>query len=246
MHSHVVSSLKEISFTPSTNMVASLINDAFVHLHVFRPLSILSLLVTIASLPSYLLSRPCTHLSANQVLGLVAIKDLSSFLWQDRLDAENEGALSATNDANKANENLLVRRYRELVTHLYHLQDVFSCTIIATSWGFSSTSSVMGQPALRPYLPAVWNNYCTFKVIVERDRVSKFAPGMSEEEASAEKAQRWEAVEKSGFSGWVDWWGSEGWREEVREAVKGLNGGGRFSFRVTNERVVFDEDNDYD
>lgn len=49
---------------------------------------------------------------------------------------------------------------------------------------------------------------------------------MSVEEAVKEAPQRWEAVAKSGFSAWVNWWGSGGWKEEVREGVKGLEMGG--------------------
>ncbi len=61
---------------------------------------------------------------------------------------------------------------------------------------------------------------------------------MSVEEAVKEAPQRWEAVAKSGFSAWVNWWGSGGWKEEVREGVKGLEMGGGFVFRVTGKGVV--------
>lgn len=71
--------------------------------------------------------------------------------------------------------------------------------------------------------------------MVERDRIKKFGPGMSAEEALKEGPQRWEAVEKSGFGGWVNWWGSEEWREGVREGVKGLEREGCFSIRVSKE-----------
>jgi len=46
----------------------------------------------------------------------------------------------------------------------------------------------------------------------------------------AEQQQRWEAVCKSGFSGRVNWWGAEGWREEVRGAVGGWEGWGVWVF----------------
>jgi len=56
----------------------------------------------------------------------------------------------------------------------------------------------------------------------------------------AEQHQRWEAVVKSGFSGRVNWWGAEGWREEVRGAVGGWEGrgGGGFGFLVGGEGGV--------
>lgn len=81
-------------------------------------------------------------------------------------------------------------------------------------------------------------------MVVERDRVKKFGPGMSVEEALKDAPQRLEAVKKSGFSGWVNWWGSERWREEVREGVRSLEMGGGFSFRVTERGVEFQGDGD--
>ena len=81
-------------------------------------------------------------------------------------------------------------------------------------------------------------------MVIERDRVTKFGPGMSVEEASGERGQRWEAVTRSGFSGWINWWASGGWREEVKEGLRKLEGGGRFSFRVGDEGVAMDEGKD--
>ena len=102
---------------------------------------------------------------------------------------------------------------------------------------------MVNHRTLRPHLPSVWNNFCTVKVVVERDRVPKFGPGRSAEEASKEKEQRWEKVERSVFSGWINWWGSEDWKEEVREGVRGLERGGSFSFKVMKNRIVVN-DND--
>jgi len=81
-------------------------------------------------------------------------------------------------------------------------------------------------------------------VVVEKDQVRKFGPGMSVEEAAKEAGQRWEAVERSGFSAWVNWWESEDWREEVREGVRNLEREGNFSFRVIDKRVVIEGDDD--
>lgn len=108
---------------------------------------------------------------------------------------------------------------------------------MATNWGLAPVISVAGHPALRPHLPSLWNSFCTVKIVVERDRVTKFGPGLSAEEAKREGVQRWEAVEKSGFSGWINWWDHEGWREEVREGIRGLKGGGRFSFWITRDGI---------
>ena len=74
--------------------------------------------------------------------------------------------------------------------------------------------------------------------------MTKFGPGMSVEEASRESMQRWEAVSRSGFSGWVNWWGSGGWREEVKEGLRVLERGGRFNYWVGNDGVTLDRKED--
>lgn len=242
MHNYISSICSTSALTLPEHEISSLISDSLTHLHIFRPQSSSSLLANLASLPTFLLSPPSRHLSANRRLGLLAINDLSAFLWQDRLDADEETGLPASNHAEKANSTLLLERYRNLISLLRHFQCLFSCTIVATNWGLAPVTSVAGHPALRPHLPFLWNNFCKIKVVVERNRVSKFGPGLSAEEAKMEGVQRWEAVTKSGFSGWVNWWGSEGWRGEVREGVEGLKNQGRFSFQVTEDGIVMDHD----
>ena len=228
MHYHISSICSTSSLALPEHEISSLVSDSFAHLHIFRPQSSSSLQATLASLPSFLLSSPSAHLSANCRIGLLAINDLSAFLWQDRLDADEGTALPASNYAEKANSTLFLERYRNLISSLRHIQSLLSCTIVATNWGLAAVSSVAGHPALRPHLPSLWNNFCTIKIVVERDRVSKFGPGLSAEEAKMEGVQRWEAVEKSGFSGWINWWGYEGWKEEVKEGVRGLKLGEDF------------------
>lgn len=149
-----------------------------------------------------------------------------------------------SNRAEKANNTLFLERYRNLISSLRHILQLFSCTIVATNWGLAPITSKAGHPALRPHLPSVWNNFCTINVVVERDRVSKFGPGLSAEEAKREGVQRSKAVEKSGFSAWVNWRGNEGWRQEVREGIRGLKGGGGFSFKVTGDGIVVEDDHD--
>jgi len=224
--------------------MSALISDSLTHLHIFRPQSFSSVLATLATLPAYLLAQPSTHFSTNRPLGLLALNDLSSFLWQDRQDADEEAGIPTNVHAEKANNSVLLQRYRTLVSILRDIQHRFSCTIVATNWGLSPATSKAGHRALRRNLPSVWNNFCTVNVVVERDRIRKFGPGMSIEEALKEGPHRWEAVAKSGFSAWVNWWGSEGWKEEVREGVKGLEMEGCFTFRVTEKGLEFGDDED--
>ena len=233
MRNHVFSTCTSSSVVLPEQEISSLVTDSLTHLHVFHPQSSPSLLATFASLPAFLLSSPSTHLSANRRLGLLAINDLSAFLWQDRLDADEGIATSTSNDAEKANSTIFHEHYRNLISSLRHIQYLFSCTIVATNWGLAPVTSAAGHSALRPHLPSSWKNLCTVKVIVERDRVSKFGPGLSAEEAQRERVQRWEAVEKSGFFGWINWWGHESWKDEVREGIGTLKAGGEFSFNVT-------------
>ena len=217
-----------------------MLSDSLAHLHVFRPESSLSLLTTLDALAAYLLAHPPSHLSARRPLGLLAIHNLSAFLWQDRQEADEDSDLTTMSAAEKSNSSLLLQRYRSLVASLHTVQQLFSCVIIATNWGLAPVTFVAGQPALRPHLPSSWNNFCTVKVIVERHRVSRFSPGMSIEAARRERSQRWEAVEKSGSLVWVNWWGCEGWREEVKEGVRALERGGSFWFRVTEYGISFE------
>ena len=222
--------------------LSSLTTDSLTHLHIFRPQESSSLLATLESLPSYLLAQPPTHFSANRPLGILAINDISAFLWQDRLEADEDAGLSTSNRMEKANNSLFIQRYRTLVSSLRHIQHLFSSTIIATNWGLAPVTSVANHRALRPHLPSVWNNFCTVKVVVERAGVPRFGPGMSAEEAAKEKEQRWQAVMRRGFSGLSNWWGREDWRDEVWEGLRRLERGGAFSFKVTESGVVTDDD----
>ena len=89
----------------------------------------------------------------------------------------------------------------------------------------------------------MWNNFCTVKVVVERDRVPKFGPGRSAEEASKEKRAEVGSSGEKWLFGMGQLVGGEDWREEVREGVRGLKRGGSFSFKVTEKGIVVN-DND--
>lgn len=244
IYDRVSSICSTLSFALPHAEISSLITDSLMHLHVFRPQESSSLQATLDSIPSYLLNQYPLHVSANRPLGLIGINDLGAFLWQDRLDADEESHLSTTTSKEKANSSLLLQRYRGLVSSLRQIQQLFSCTIVATNWGFAPTTSVANHRSLRPHLPSVWNNFCTVKLIIERDRVPNFGPGISAEEAANERQQRWGAVEQSGFSGRINWWGSENWRDEVREGLRSLKRGGSFQFKVTNMGIIVDDSED--
>ena len=76
---------------------------------------------------------------------------------------------------------------------------------------------------------------------MERNPVSKFRPGLSAEEAMKEGLRRQEALDESGFSCWVNWWGSDGWRDGVRDELNSIEKGGMFCFRIKDGVVITDE-----
>ena len=246
MHGYISTKSSAYTSRLREDDIAPLVLASLSQLHVFRPHSTPSLLATLSVLPKYLLAQPSTHFSANRPLGLIAINDLSIFYHQDRSESQ-EANTAITNDQNRygATSSLLQNYYQSLTTALHDIQSLFSAPLVVTNHALSTpTNQGVGKPSQRPHLPAVWNNYCTLQIVVERDRVTKFGPGMSVEEAGGEKAQRWEAVTRSGFSGWVNWWGSGGWREEIRERLRALERGGRFSFQVGHEGLTTEDEVD--
>lgn len=218
--------------------IASLIRISLQHLHIFRPQSFRSLLATIESFSTYLFDIQ-SHFSANRAIGLLVLNGLSAYLWQDRLDAEEAGLIDGGMEREKNGK--VVQKYRDLVVALSRAQQILECTIIATNWGLAPVQYTSGHPALRPHLPSIWTNFCTLRLVVERNTVSKLGPGMSAEEAAKEGLQRQEAVDESGFSCWVNWWGSEGWKDEVREEVNSRGRGAAFSFRIDGDGLMIDQ-----
>lgn len=230
MSSHIRSCLTS---PPEDQELSSLLLSSLQHVHIFRPQSSLSLLATVSSLPSYLFNTS-NHVSANRAVSAVVISNLSAFLWQDRLDTDEANFVSCATQ--KGNASTFVQKYRDLVSALRHVQQVFECAIIATNWGLAPVEFDGGNRALRQHLPAVWNNFCTLKLVVERDSVSKFGPGISVEEAYKESRRRQDAVDESPFSCSVNWWESEKWRQELRGVKKGAG----FRFFVRNGGLVVD------
>ena len=135
------------------------------------------------------------------------------------------------------------QRYADIVSALRKLQTQFDCPVMATTW---STAIPQKEPypnqppGVRTQLPAVWSNFVTVRLVVERDQVAKFAEGMSAREAWREREMRQSVVVKGGFSGWVDRGGEEDWGIGVRERLRRVEGGGFFWFNVTEEGIKVD------
>lgn len=202
-------------------------HDCLPHLHIFRPDSTPALLATLDFLQGYLLDQPSCHISSNKSLGLVALQDLSAFLYQDR-------AASEAGPPDQSNDNLVVMYHRRLVQQLQHLSQKFGCAIIATNMTFASPSHSSANAALRSHLPAVWNNFAQMKLVTERATTQKFAPGMSVQEAEVEREIRWQAVQRSHFTVWINWTDAQAWPDDLKQALRALPDGGSFTFDIAD------------
>lgn len=246
--------------------ILSLIRSSLLHLHVFTPHSSSSVLDTLASLLSYLLSEPFQHFSARRRISHLILNDLNAFLWQDRLE-EMEASLSSNeppsaNSSNNQKTPQTLQYYRDLVSSLRSIQSLFSCQIIATSSSlatpFPITANNANHLALRPHLPAVWTNFRTAQFILQRPLAAappKFRFGISAREAESERAERAAGhrskvgTEAGQRVARVNWWGSEEWREEIKDGVSrwekkwggGAGGGGGFRFCIADGVRVLGE-----
>ncbi|KAL8780266.1 MAG: hypothetical protein Q9213_006542 [Squamulea squamosa] len=213
-----------------------LVHKTLDHLHVFRPQSSSSLLITLSSLRSYILDVR-SHISANRAVGAIILNHVDTFLWQDRLD----DAEAQTIDTKKL--GLLSSRFRDLVAHVRRLQVDFSCLVVATTSALSSTTHtcIDGHPVpvLQSHLPSVWRSFVTVRLICEREQICKFPLGMSAEEAAVEAEQRREAVDNSGFTASLDWSESEAWWKDTKTTIRAMRGGG-LTFTVTAQGVCID------
>jgi len=209
----------------------NIIETSLQHLHIFRPQSSSTLIATLQSIPSYLFSLH-KHYSGGRHLQLLIISNISAFFHQDRLDSDiaRDGPPSeAPGTTTQAPSNLYTQRYRDIVGALREIQTTFSCTIVAGNISLSPLQLSSLDPTHRPHLPGVWNSFCAVKISVTRKIVPKFGPSLSAEEAMLDAEARRQAVERSGFWGWVDPWGCEAWETGTREAVERKGG---FKFQV--------------
>lgn len=228
--------------------IHSLIHTSLHHLDVFTPHSSTSVLDTLSSLPSYLLTEPFAHFSARRRISNLILNDLSAFIWQDRLEEMNAASFSL-NSTNEQSSNYQINKspassmpvhqyYRLLTSSLRSIQSLFCCKIIATSSSlatptlFTNTNSNANNNnnniTLRPYLPAIWTNFRTVQLILQRPPPLKFRRGISAHEAESKRNESTdEAGRTNGYEGdqqihiaKVNWWESDSWKEDVRIGVR--------------------------
>ncbi|MCJ1371158.1 hypothetical protein MMC20_002373 [Loxospora ochrophaea] len=236
---HVTSCFQDILQAQDSAREAfqAFIQTALGHFYLFRVSSPTSLLATVQQIPSNFLDSNTTHRSSNRPIQTLILSDLSSFLWQNRMEEE----IQAAERGDSTRPNTFFQHYRDLVESLREVQDTFDCTIVTTVWGLSSLQRTP-RPSLRPHLPAVWSNFCTLKLIAERDRVSKFVPGMSAQEAVEEATRRQEAVGKGKFSCWVNHWNDQVWNGDVKANLQQLPNHGAFSFQIRADGLAISND----
>ena len=242
MSNRLSSSFEHFSKQVAIDITAKIVQDSLCHLHIFRPQTSLSLLATLQTLSSYLLNTT-SHFSANRRLGAMILSNLNAFVWQDRLD----GAEEKECELNDLSTDLLSSRFRDIVSYLKRIQEAFSCPVIGTSCAMFPSKASSARPlaysTFNTYLPNVWNSFVTVRLILQRESVRKFPPGISAEEAMREARQRREAVQNSAFSAMLDWTKSQDWREETRNILKHREYDGGFFFKVTAAGVDLDLQN---
>ncbi|KAL1961416.1 hypothetical protein VTO42DRAFT_144 [Malbranchea cinnamomea] len=233
------------------------VGECLRHVHVFRPQSSLALLATIRSLESYLLAGD--HVSHARKVHAIVLDSASAFYWQDRREAEllsipgvreerKVGGSTASVSTSESEIMTMSQVSQETISSLRHLQRIFCCAIVYTTWGLQRAShprpyysgqdpsahSIPDSLSFRPYLPRPWPTFPTLRLVVQRDAVRPFAPLMSIDEAERDAPSRQGVVARGEFSAWVDMWGSENWAPGVAERVAGK---GTFGFWVRSDGV---------
>lgn len=215
-----------------------MVNECLRHVHVFRPQSSLSLLATLRSLESYLL-HSTQHSSHNRRLHAIVLDSASAFYWQDRREnellnipgvrEERAAQQQPSSSTPSGLNNLSIPQIaQETVSALRHLQHIFSCAILYTTWGLHRSSTqrhahdadLYSTPlSFRPHLPRPWPTFPTLRLVVSRDAVRPFAPFMTVKETERDAPSRQAIVARGEFSVWVDMWGRDNWAAGVAERV---------------------------
>ncbi|KAL6238297.1 hypothetical protein BDW75DRAFT_201938 [Aspergillus navahoensis] len=246
------------SDTEYHDSVEAMIFASLQHVHVFRPQSSLALLTTLQSLDTYLLDLSC-HASSNRALQAIIIDSATAFFWQDKLQDE----IARTEDIGRSvaeieRERLqresfhLADLYADFVARLKWLQTIFDCTVIytATSFGGRSTEkpsmpygsydpldTALQTPSFRSPLPPPWGLFPTLRLVLQRDVVRPFPPGVTVQEAERDAPMWQEVVIRGEFLGSVNGWGREDWPRRILEELK--RRGAQFNFHVGRNGVTF-------
>ncbi|KAL3482193.1 hypothetical protein BJX99DRAFT_83056 [Aspergillus californicus] len=244
----------------SHGSIEAMLVTSLQHVHIFRPQSSLALLATLQCLDTYLLDIR-RHISASRPLRAVIIDSATAFLWQDKLQDE----IARTEDIGRPTAEIEQERlrkesfyladiYADLVACLKRLQHVFDCSVIYTTTSFSGRSiekasapygsynpldtAFLTIPSFRSPLPPPWGLFPTLRLVLQRDMVRPFSPGVTMSDARNDAPRRQEVVMRGEFLGSVNGWRREDWPRRLLEELKRRDGGG-FAFRVGLYGITF-------
>ncbi|KAL5333515.1 hypothetical protein BJX70DRAFT_57762 [Aspergillus crustosus] len=239
--------------------IEALLLASLQHVHIFRPQSSLALLATLESFDAYLLDFR-RHDSTSRPLQAIFIDSATAFFWQDKLQDE----IARTQEIGRPVAELELERqqkksfyladiYADLVTALKRLQNVFDCAVVYTTTSSSGRSiekpsvphgsynpldSVLNTPSFRSPMPPPWGLFPTLRLVLQREAVRSFPPGVAIQEAQKDAPMRHEVVMRGEFLGSVNGWGREDWPRGILEGLK-RRGGGQFTFNVGSDGVSF-------
>jgi len=203
-----------LALPPSTP--PSTISTALLHVHIFRPQSLISLHATLQSLPNYFLRG--THPSTQRPLSFLALDSLTTFHWQtkaadeDRVFAyQHPPTTTTTSEPSPSNPTSASSNISglDIPALLLSIATTLSTPLLLTS---HSTQAATNTP--RSALP-------TLRFTVSRRAVRNFPPTISVLEALREAGDRQRAVEASNW--------------EIRVSDAGSLRGKGFDFRITDE-----------
>ena len=240
MYNYVLGCIRRSNPKPSGldgPSLQELLATSLQHLHIFRPQSSQAFMKTLEVLQIYLFDNR-RHISSARRLHVMIIDNISAYHWQDRAEEDEEQA------GDRWRKNSFIEGNRNITEALKMLQKVFECMILVGNWGLNPIERNEYGSYLRPHLPAVWNNFVAVRLIVERDKVVKFVPSMSAEEALEDDPRRQEAVQASRFSAWLNRWDCSRWGNDILRSVECLDDKGRLSFEVTTLGTKILERND--
>ncbi|KAL4809901.1 hypothetical protein BDV18DRAFT_156277 [Aspergillus unguis] len=239
--------------------IEAMLFECLQHVHVFRPQSSSALLATLQSLDTYLLNLT-RHVSTHRPLQAIFIDSATAFFWQDKLQDEiartediGRSAAEIEHERRQKKSFHLSDLYADLVASLKQLQHIFDCAVVYTATSFHGRASqgpimpygsynpldfAVKGPAFRSPLPPPWGLFPTLRLVLQREVIRPFPPGITVPEAQRDAPMRQEVVMRGEFTASVNTWGREDWPRSMLEELK-RHGGGQFTFNISARGVTF-------
>jgi len=217
----------------------SLVQEALMHVHVFRPQSSRQLIETLDCLSPYLLDATA-HSSIRRRLGLLVLDSATAFYWQDRFEAEAARFEHPEKPRDKPSRTV------EVVTRLKKMQKEFDCAVMFSTSAHCTTAGrhapIVGSENAAPQEPrsiSPWATFANLTLNMSRVDVPRFAAHMSLQACLRDREKRQEAVVKGSFAAEVDRSGSEMWTAGLKEKWRQLDPGGSFEFSISTSVTLW-------